>query len=858
MKKLGVYTLIFTLVFSMMPIKPIAAFEEEADSEFLDGEINSELMEEQVVLFSETKDKGVGLYESSEAEQPILLIPDYTEVTLLFFENIKDPAYSLIRYTYADGHGKEEIIEGFVDSSSVVPIEEADQFKQEREAQMDNESEDEKDSEETSENYEDEKVITEKSVEENESSFSDDSNFGEKVEDDDQSKLSSVEEQPNVQNNSFSKVIEPMQEIQETKTSRLGHIRNANVKIYEKINGKSFTAGSTYTHAVYYIKRQAKVGSETYYLISTEPSSVNGVVGWVKAADLSTHPHVGVDKKKKTFYINGKGKATTKAWGGNKDTVYSSMAKYKGQSFEVHLTEKVGNNTWYRGKINGTGPTVWLHSSYIDNIEESYVSRLGHIRNANVKIYEKINGKSFTAGSTYTHAVYYIKKQAKVGSETYYLISTEPSSVKGVVGWVKAADLSTHPHVGVDKKKKTFYINGKGKATTKAWGGNKDTVYSSMVKYKGQSFEVHLTEKVGNNTWYRGKINGKGPTVWLHSSFVTDRFESNTSRLGHIRNANVKIYEKINGKSFTAGSTYTHAVYYIKRQAKVGSETYYLISTEPSSVKGVVGWVKAADLSTHPHVSVDKKKKTFYINGKGKATTKAWGGNKDTVYSSMTNYKGQLFQVHLTEKVGNNTWYRGKINGKGPTVWLHSSYLSTQSKVVVIDAGHGGKDPGASGNGIVEKNLVLDISSLTKKLLENAGYNVIMTRTTDEFLELSQRASIANNSNADIFVSIHGNSFNGSAKGIETYWYDKYESKKSEELAKSIQQELISETKSSNRGVKKGNFHVIRETKVPSALVEVGFIDNKDEAKKLKQSSYKENVAIGIVNGIKKYFQVYH
>src|SRR5690625_3888298 len=86
--------------------------------------------------------------------------------------------------------------------------------------------------------------------------------------------------------------------VQESKTSKLSHIISGDVDIYEKeINGKSIKAGSQYTNAVYYIKRQAKLDNDTYYLISKSPSDTKGVVGWVKESDLSIRTHVGVDKK---------------------------------------------------------------------------------------------------------------------------------------------------------------------------------------------------------------------------------------------------------------------------------------------------------------------------------------------------------------------------------------------------------------------------------------------------------------------------------------------------------------------------------------------------------------------------------
>src|SRR5699024_12485977 len=112
---------------------------------------------------------------------------------------------------------------------------------------------------------------------------------------------------------------------------------------------------------------------------------------------------------------------------------------------------------------------------------------------------------------------------------------------------------------------------------------------------KTTAYKTTVKETVGNKTWYRCTLNGK--TVWMHSSYVTSKIESKTSKLGHIRSANVKIYNNIGDAStaITASNTYTHAVYYIKKQAKVNNQVYYLISKSPTSTKGVVGWVKSQD-----------------------------------------------------------------------------------------------------------------------------------------------------------------------------------------------------------------------------------------------------------------------
>ena len=458
-------------------------------------------------------------------------------------------------------------------------------------------------------------------------------------------------------------------------TSRLGHIRNQNVKIYSSLaNNASFeVAGSTYTDAVYYIKSQSEANGNLYYLLSTSPSISKGVVGWVQESDLFTYSHVGVDKISKTFYIKGAGNSYDKAWGGSQNIVYD-LSEYKDHVFNVHLTEKVGNDIWYRGTLNGK--TVWIHSSDLVSSGGSPTSRLGHIRNRNVKIYSSLesNASFEVAGAQYTNAVYYIKSQSSLNGQLYYLISTSPSDTRGLVGWVQASDLSTYSHVGVDRDAKTLYFKGTGKAYRKAWGGSKDLVYEDMSQYAYQEFKVNLTEKVGTNTWYRGVLNGE--TIWLHSSYVTTKTESTTSRLGHIRNRSVEIYPTIGDPStaFIAGAQYTNAVYYIKKQAEIHDQIFYLISTSPSSTKGTVGWVNAKDLSTYSHITVDKKAKIFYIKGNGIAYSKAWGGAKDIVFENMDIYKNEEFKVDLTEKVGNNTWYRGMLNGK--RIWLHSSYVN--------------------------------------------------------------------------------------------------------------------------------------------------------------------------------------
>ena len=174
-------------------------------------------------------------------------------------------------------------------------------------------------------------------------------------------------------------------------------------------------------------------------------------------------------------------------------------------------------------------------------------------------------------------------------------------------------------------------------------------------------------------------------------------------------------------------------------------------------------------------------------------------------------------------------------------------------KVIVVDAGHGGNDPGAVANGLREKDLNLNIALRLQRQLEASGATVIMTRTTDVFLTLAQRAAIANNANADAFVSIHNNA--GGGTGTETFWQGRYAGTESRNLATQLQNGMLSQIDMRNRGVKEGNFHVIRETRMASALVEVGFVDHSSDAAKLKSPTFLESAARGIHDGFLNFFQ---
>ncbi len=179
---------------------------------------------------------------------------------------------------------------------------------------------------------------------------------------------------------------------------------------------------------------------------------------------------------------------------------------------------------------------------------------------------------------------------------------------------------------------------------------------------------------------------------------------------------------------------------------------------------------------------------------------------------------------------------------------------------VVIDPGHGGKDPGARSRIKPlqeEKTLALATAKFVQTYLQQLGMKAQLTRSDDTFLELRERVAIAKKAKADLFVSVHYNSTpdpETTAQGVEVFYYqsDKnpQRSQQSKALGNDVLKQIIAHTKSKSRGVKHGNYHVIRETEMSAILVEGGFLNNSAEAERIKQTSFQKELAWGIARGI--------
>lgn len=426
--------------------------------------------------------------------------------------------------------------------------------------------------------------------------------------------------------------------------------------------------------------------------------------------------------------------------------------------------------------------------------------------------------------------------------------------------------ISTVENEGVESQylKADLTITGLNNAT-----GSYDFVISNLVAPRG--FKEVLVP-----TW--SEKNGQDDIIWYKAAKqangdykVTVRSSNHKGDSG-LYNSHVYLVDNdgkfigLGGKQVTLDITKTQGTLTITNNDKNRGTFDVLITnlTNPSGISGVVipVWSEQNgqdDLVWH------------------NATKQEDGSYKVTISASQHKWNSGKYIVHgyIVDSSGKNIGFGATSADVVAPKKIGSASRGNYdvlNKVIYLDAGHGGYDPGASYFGISEKSLTLAIQSRVKAKLEAEGYQVMTTRTSDTYVDLTDRSRAANASESDIFVSIHINASGSSAaQGIETYYYQPYAEypsrinatyhanptrlSMSDTLANAIQSSLINATGAQNQGVKRQTFAVLRETTAPAVLLELGFLSNPQEAARLSTSAYQETLANAIVAGIKSYYE---
>lgn len=200
--------------------------------------------------------------------------------------------------------------------------------------------------------------------------------------------------------------------------------------------------------------------------------------------------------------------------------------------------------------------------------------------------------------------------------------------------------------------------------------------------------------------------------------------------------------------------------------------------------------------------------------------------------------------------------YRQMQENEG-TYFLESRKGDQGGNLVVIDPGHGGKDEGCKGSvsKCLEKDLALKTAKLVQHYLKKEGIRAVLTRTSDEFVPLEDRAIFANKRRATLFVSIHYNhAENRGANGLEVYYFkeDTPRSEQSKKCAERALAKILAATKVASRGVKSEDLRVLRKTSMPAILIECGFLSNSEEESRCLNAAFQENLALAIAHAIKE------
>ncbi|WP_198162749.1 SH3 domain-containing protein [Halobacillus mangrovi] len=444
--------------------------------------------------------------------------------------------------------------------------------------------------------------------------------------------------------------------------------------------------------------------------------------------------------------------------------------------------------------------------------------------------------------------------------ETYSVLETEGDWVKinldsksgWVANWMVTMKGDQAANVSSASVSKVNYLRIRSEASLKG----------KVKGYLMKGDEVELEKQEGN--WFY--VTHKKNRGWVHSDYLSSNDEP-TLEHSEVKEP-VSPNKTVEGK-LKVGTTVLNVRSSNSLKGEVLTQVYqgkvldyidkkdrwYQIKSSSGETGWVAGWlVNELDDTTRSSAT----QVTIQYNG---TNLRNGPTTNDKVLARV--HKGDQFDV--VDQQGQ--WY--EIKYKNKTAFVASWIVNEQKeetrtssgdltgnlkgKTIMIDAGHGGRDSGAIGRaGTYEKTMTMNTALALRTELQKSGAKVLMSRDSDEYIPLSIRGFYSNASKADVFISLHYNSapLAVDANGISSYYYHS----KDKELAAFVQERMVASTGLRDRGTLYGNFHVLRENKKPSILLELGFISNAREEQTVRSSSYQKNASKGITQGLIDYF----
>lgn len=381
--------------------------------------------------------------------------------------------------------------------------------------------------------------------------------------------------------------------------------------------------------------------------------------------------------------------------------------------------------------------------------------------------------------------------------------------------------------------------------------------YDIMTQVTGGEKVTMLTEE---NEWYKVRLSND-QIGWIASWLIENtEVSAATNKIGVVTGEEVNIRSESNADSTILGKVVNGTELTVLFQQEGWTQVQYY---------GQVAWISSelieiTESSTETTTVAVAEENSAPIQT---VTTRSASTNIRTspsVESSVvaTAEKGESFTYLSTE----GDWYQIEL-ASGETGYVANwvvdlsanqtpaptaNITSLAEATIVIDAGHGGDDPGALAHSFYEKEVTLDTAKLVANRLRDAGANVILTRSDDEFVSLDERAVISNQSNADVFISLHYDSTEtaNEISGTTTYYYHD----KDMPLAEIINANLKQNGLLPNNGVRFGDFYVTRENTQPAILIELGYLNNDVDQYTVNSASYQSSIAEILYQSLNQYF----
>lgn len=394
---------------------------------------------------------------------------------------------------------------------------------------------------------------------------------------------------------------------------------------------------------------------------------------------------------------------------------------------------------------------------------------------------------------------------------------------------------------------------------------------SKIISSLRKGTKVDLQDKTGD--WYKVKIGSR--SGYIHGKYVKEIISTSSGsdssgdsssepvelERGEVTASNLNVRSSASTSSAIISSLRKGTK--VDLLGKTGDWFEIKVGNRSGYIHGK--YVKVSIVSSGSDSSEDDNSAPAELKrGEVTATNlnvRASSSSSSSIISSLRRGK----PVDLHEKTGD--WYKVKVDsGWG---YIHANYvkISTNSssedsstsgslsgKKVFLDAGHGGKDPGAVNGNVYEKTIVLDLTNKLKQALEREGAKVFISRSNDTFIPIGTRVTLANQSNSDLFISIHANAFGSPAvNGSEVLYNETQYPRESLKLASELQKAISSGMNMRDRGLVKRNLQVIAGPKMPAVLIEPGFMTNSADLDKLLNQ--QDKMVNEIVRGIKAYYK---